>query len=87
MNFYELTQLMPNKNIQFNKEAPDPATDKNSYLRLISKLSQKLGEKSNKYSKLIRYVARDPEMLGLLEQLVEETSLAQQGTVRNIFKQ
>lgn len=83
MNFYEFKEKLNELTAVGSQE---PAMDKNSYLRLTSKLAQKLGEKSNKYANLVRYVARDPKMLSLLEQLIEETSLAQQGKVRNLFK-
>jgi hypothetical protein len=84
MNFFELTQKIAKGPEQ--AETPEASsTDKNSYIRLVSKLSQKLGDKSNSFTPLIRYVSKNPAMLSLLEKLIEETSLVQSGKIRNIF--
>jgi hypothetical protein len=84
MNFFELTQKIAQGPEQ--AESPEaPSIDKNSYIRLMGKLSQKLGNGSNTYTPLVRYVSKNPEMLSLLEKLIEETSLVQSGKIRNIF--
>lgn len=81
MNFFELTQQIA----QNTETAADPSIDKNGYIRLAGKIAQKLGEKSNTYTPLVRYVSKNPAMLSLLERLIEETSLAQAGKLKNII--
>jgi hypothetical protein len=84
MNFFELTQKIA-KGPEQAETPEDSSIDKNSYIRLMGKLSQKLGNSSNTYTRLVRYVSKNPEMLSLLEKLIEETSLVQSGKIRNIF--
>jgi len=71
MNFYEMDQQI--------------SIDKNKEIMLVSKLSRKLGERSNKFTPLVKFVARNPEMLALLDELIESTSLAQQSLTKTVF--
>lgn len=71
MNFYEMDQQV--------------SLDKNKEVMVVSKLARKLGEKSNKFTPLVKFVARDPEMLALLDELISGASLAQQSLTRPIF--
>lgn len=77
MNFYEMQQ-----NILNNK----PTIEKGEYLSVVSRIARKLGEKSNKYNPLIKFVSRNENMLRLLEELIEETSTAQASRMNPIFK-
>ena len=63
----------------------DPSLDKNGFMRVVKNLSVKLKENSNKYVPLVRYASRDPKMLSLLEQLIEETSKMQANKARGLF--
>jgi hypothetical protein len=102
MNFYELVQNMNAQPIVAKPQIDPRQTaiksddstdlnagqeDKNSFARVLNKISNKVGEKSNTYIPLLRYVARNPRMLALFEQLVEETSKMQASTGKNVFNQ
>jgi hypothetical protein len=103
MNFYELVQnmnaqpivakpQMDNRQTQAAPKTDDNEIgtgheDKNAFARVLNKISNKVGEKSNTYVPLLRYVARNPRMLALFEQLVEETSKMQASTGKNVFNQ
>ena len=102
MNFYELVQNMNAQPI-IAKPQMDPRQaaiksddstdldagheDKNAFARVLNRISNKIGEKSNTYVPLLRYVARNPRMLALFEKLVEETSRMQASTGKNVFNQ
>ena len=72
MNFYEMNEQV--------------VVDKNKEVMLVSKLARKLGEKANKFTPLVKFVSRNPEMLGLLDELISASSLAQQSLTKPIFK-
>jgi hypothetical protein len=103
MNFYELVQNMNAQPIVTNPQMDNRQTqaaaksddneivtgheDKSAFTRVLNRISNKLGEKSNTYVPLLRYVAKNPRMLALFEQLIEETSKMQASTGRNVFNQ
>lgn len=63
-------------------QSPSPS----DFMKTIQRLSVKLGEKASKYMPLIRYVARNPKMLPLLEELIEQSSGMQVSKAKQIFK-
>jgi len=52
----------------------------------LSKISNNLGEKGNKYQKLIQFVGRNPEMLALLDDLLGDVGGMQGSKFGNIYK-
>jgi hypothetical protein len=84
MNFFELDQQVSQQTSLTPASKDEAGIDKNGYIRIAGKIAQKLGEKSNTYTPLVRYVARNPKMLQLLEKLIEETSLAQSGKLKAV---
>lgn len=83
MNFYNLNESMK---IALGHASQQKESVDNNYLLTIKKLSTKLQEKSNKYVPLVRFVARNPKMLSLLEDLIEETSTMNASIGKNVFK-
>lgn len=89
MNFYSLNESMKKACEESYKQALKENIDTKEFsstANSIKKLSLKLKEKSNKYMPLMKYVSRNPAMFKLLEELVEETSLLNSATGKQIFK-
>jgi hypothetical protein len=59
--------VAPGQNTQ--QQQPD-ANLKQDMKKNLAKISTSLGEKGNKYQKLIQFVGRNPEMLTLLDELL-----------------
>lgn len=82
MNFYEMTQQVAQSNTNTNQFD----VNKNDEILMVSKLARKFGEKSSKYTPLVKFIARNKDMLKLFSELIEEASLAQQGITKTVFK-
>jgi hypothetical protein len=61
--------VAPGQNTQQHQPGPD-ANLKQDMKKNLAKISTSLGEKGNKYQKLIQFVGRNPEMLTLLDELL-----------------
>lgn len=64
-----------------NSEDADPEV-----MRMVQRLSSKLGEKTNRYVPLIRWILKNKDMVELFERLVRELSLMSPGRGKNIIK-
>ena len=62
------------------------AHSKQDMSKNLSKISRTLGEKGNKYQKLIQFVGRNPEMLALLDDLLGDVGGMQGSKFGNIYK-
>lgn len=62
--------VTPGKNTQQQQQPGTDANLKQDMKRNLAKISTTLGEKGNKYQKLIQFVGRNPEMLNLLDELL-----------------
>ena len=70
-----------------NQQAEQPENMAPSdFKQILTKLSMKLGEKTNTYIPLLRYVASNPKMLKLLEDLIEATSTMKVSTANMVYK-
>lgn len=83
MNFYNLNESMK---IALGHANPQKEGVDNQYLNSVKELTRKLHEKkSSKYVPLVRFVSRDPRMLSLLKELIEETSTMNASIGKNVF--
>lgn len=66
--------------------AKDEAMELPEFKKLMAKLTNRLGEKSNKYVPLLKYVARNKNMLPMFEELIEDVSKLQASVGKRVFK-
>jgi hypothetical protein len=70
-----------------NTQQPAPEVrSKQQMNKNLAKISSNLGEKGNKYQKLIQFVGRNPEMLALLDDLLGDVGGMQGSKFGNIYK-
>ena len=79
-------QINENQSVASPTVETPSAQNPSDFMKIIQRLSVKLGEKASKYMPLIRYVARNPKMLPLLEELIEQSSGMQVSKAKQIFK-
>lgn len=86
----QIREWIKNKKNKINETTQTPSeindTNPADFMKTIQRLSIKLGEKSTRYMPLIRYVSRNPKMLSLLEELIEQSSGMQVSRAKQVFR-
>lgn len=78
-----------NKNLQMaakNQTEENAPADKQDMRKNLSRISVNLGEKGNRYQPLIAYVARNPKMLDLLDELMGDVGNLSKSKFNTLYK-